>query len=763
MGRNDADNEEKVSVRSAATVIKEMALFVWGFLSEAFVTLAAATVEHVRHEWRPKNRKNVISRYFMGFIIFYYEIVFKLSTTRTPLGLSFFYIFLYSIAWGLIAYFFTTFLKPKKNRIARMILIFLMAIPFLVEYFVYLQFKVLYDLNTVTNGAGGVLTGFMGDVVRLVFSLSGLSHIFFFLLPFLLYTILFNRIDPAKRIRIKRRIRTVLVVIGIFFFTWLLVLINGSTRRVYRKEYDFQSAVGNFGLYTGLRLEIRNNIFGNKVSFEAESTDTAEEETAADEPVVYGDNALKIDFNALAESASGTDQELDSYVATLTPSKQNEYTGLFKGKNLIMITAEAFSGDIIDQNLTPTLYRLANRGIKFTDYYMQATAGTTGGEYEHIFGMLPTDGGKSMMDTENFHNLMTMGSQLNRLGYYGKMYHNNDYTYYHRDVTHYTFGYSDGYTGYGNGLEDQITKQWPESDLEMFQATLPQYIDKEPFNIYYMTVSGHSSYTYDANAMARKNWDAVKDMEYTEPVKAYIAANLELENGLTWLVNELEAAGKANDTVICLTADHFPYGLDNDAALGNMPYLSELYGYDVVDYLHRDHNTLIIWSGALESMDPIVVNTPVSAIDILPTLSNLFGTEYDSRLFPGRDVFSDAEPLMFNLSYDGKTELGTYSAADGTFTPLTDSTVVPDDYVDRIKKIVRNKINYMTGFLKTDYFGHVFENYTFSDEKVVREKEVYGPVPQGIEVVPVTPEGAEPTSAAETTQAAEEGGGEEEN
>jgi len=112
MGRNDTDNEEKIPVRSAATVIKEMALFVWGFLSEAVITLAAATVEHVRHEWRPKNRRNVISRYFMGFIIFYYEIVFKLSTTRTPLGLSFFYIFLYSIAWGLIGYFFTTFLKP---------------------------------------------------------------------------------------------------------------------------------------------------------------------------------------------------------------------------------------------------------------------------------------------------------------------------------------------------------------------------------------------------------------------------------------------------------------------------------------------------------------------------------------------------------------------------------------------------------------------------------------------------------------------------
>ena len=64
------------------------------------------------------------------------------------------------------------------------------------------------------------------------------------------------------------------------------------------------------------------------------------------------------------------------------PSKQNEMTGIFKGKNLIMITAEAFSGYIIDPVKTPTLYRLANNGIQFTDYYQQASAGTTGGEYQ---------------------------------------------------------------------------------------------------------------------------------------------------------------------------------------------------------------------------------------------------------------------------------------------------------------------------------------------------------------------------------------------
>jgi lipoteichoic acid synthase len=196
-------------------------------------------------------------------------------------------------------------------------------------------------------------------------------------------------------------------------------------------------------------------------------------------------------------------------------------------------------------------------------------------------------------------------------------------------------------------------------------------------------------------------------MDASDSVKGYIACNLELEKALTYMVNRLEELGKADDTVIVISADHFPYGLDDDAGLGSMTYLSELYGHNVTDYLDRDHNRLIIWSGCLEDEEPIIVDTPTSSLDILPTLSNLFGTEFDSRLFPGRDVFSDAEPLVFELYYDWKTALGTYNSVTNVFTP-NEGVTVPDGYEERIKKIVRNKIQYCTGYNNTDYFGHLF-------------------------------------------------------
>ncbi|MBR2996263.1 MAG: hypothetical protein IKF45_06095, partial [Lachnospiraceae bacterium] len=119
----------------------------------------------------------------------------------------------------------------------------------------------------------------------------------------------------------------------------------------------------------------------------------------------------------------------------------------------------------------------------------------------------------------------------------------------------------------------------------------------------------------------------------------------------------------------------------------------------------------------LEKESPVTVDTPVSSIDILPTLSNLFGTEWDSRLLPGRDVFSEAPPLVFTMSYDWKSDLGTYYAASGKFIPVSEDTVVPEGYVDKMKVIIRNKRAYMDGVVRNDYFAHLFGEVQKEEEQ----------------------------------------------
>ncbi len=638
-------------------------------------------------------------------VVFYFEIIFHISTVGTKIDISYLYMALFSISFGAIGYLLTSISKSEKvNYYITISIMALTAVMYLVFYFIYKQFKIVYDLNTVLGGAGDAVGGFQADIIRLIFCFDGIFKILLYFAPVIAFIFLGKKqIRPRQSYAFLRIVAAVLMVV--FYLLGILFVSLGRNANLYKKEYEFNMAVGRFGLLTGLRLDAQNLIFGGgKGSFETEQTDTPADDPEP-EPIVYEDNAMDLDFT---KPCSGTIKELNEYVASLTPTKQNEYTGLFKDKNLILISAEAFSAEVIDPELTPTLYRLATKGINFTDYYQPASAGTTGGEYQNIFGMLPTAGGKSFKNTAKHLNYLTMGSQLDRLGYYGRAFHNNSYTYYSRNETHINLGYSHGFMGYGNGMEQYVKNLWPQSDLEMFQGTLPTYIDNEKFNVYYMTVSGHSGYSRGGNMMTSKNWDRVAHLDYSDAVKGYLAANLELEDAMAYLVSELEAKGIADDTVICLTTDHFPYGLDTNGTLGNMPYLSELYGYDVKTIFQRDHSALIMWCGSLEDEDPIIVDTPTFSLDILPTLSNLFGVEFDSRLMPGRDVFSDAEALVFNASYGWKTELGTYDSASGGFKPVSADTVIPEGYVERIKTTVRNKMRFCTGVLDTDYYRYLF-------------------------------------------------------
>jgi lipoteichoic acid synthase len=240
--------------------------------------------------------------------------------------------------------------------------------------------------------------------------------------------------------------------------------------------------------------------------------------------------------------------------------------------------------------------------------------------------------------------------------------------------------------------------------MEMFDFTVPQYIDKQPFSVYYMTVSGHCRYNQLGNAQSKKNWDLVQHLPYSDGVKAYIACNLELEKGLASLVKQLEDAGIADNTVIVMAPDHYPYGLGKAWGLKH-DGLAELYGVEKYDLFQRDKNTLIIWSGCLEDMD-MRIDAPVCSIDILPTLSNLFGVTYDSRLSIGRDVLGTEEAISLWPDYSWVTEMGSYDASSRTFTPA-DGVEVPEGYVERMVSIVTNKVKFSRMVQTTKFFSEL--------------------------------------------------------
>ena len=278
---------------------------------------------------------------------------------------------------------------------------------------------------------------------------------------------------------------------------------------------------------------------------------------------------------------------------------------MFKGYNLIMITAEGFSPYAVHKDLTPTLYKLTKEGFVFNNFYTALwQTSTSDGEYVAMTGLIPI-GTRSMYNSRN--NLMpfALGNQFNLLGIESKAYHNHTYTYYERNETHPNLGYK--FKAKGNGLILD-TDVWPASDWEMIKYTVDEYINEEPFHVYYLTVTcGHMNYTFAGNSMSYKNKNLVKDLPYSSEVKAYIACQIELDRALYELIERLTHKGIIDKTVIALSADHYPYGWDKEN-------LDELAGYELDPNFEVYKNHFILWNSSMKK--PIVVDKPASSLNL---------------------------------------------------------------------------------------------------------------------------------------------------
>lgn len=656
---------------------------------------------------------------FFPLALLYHELLLRAFDTQN----AFFrgtlvMVVLFSIATGLLLSLLVNLLHNRRlAQVLALVVTALWTLLLCVEYCCRSYFKSYFSVGFICTMTGNVVTGFGSTIPGIV--AQRLPFIIAALLPLALCILLRKRIVTEHRMSkwsllVVTAVSVIFLLIGEGLARW------GTYGDSYTYNFQTDAAVSQFGLHTAVRLEAEYALFGTpqpKLELPTQE-DEPDDPPAAATPVEYGYNALDIDFQALADSASDSAlRSMAQYFGSLTPSKKNEYSGLFQGKNLVLITAEAFSPWFISRELTPTLYKLTHEGFVCENYYQPGWGqSTTGGEYAVMTGLLPTWVGSnvSFYASANDDMPFALGNQLRALGYRTGAYHDNIYNYYNRDKTHPNLGYD--YQGVGSGLTMTEDGSWPYSDLEMVQNTIGDYIDGyvsdgTPFHVYYMTVSGHGSYGW-GHAMAAKN-RAKAQAAYpnaSTQVQSYVAANLELENALTYLLEQLETAGIAEDTVICMSADHYPYLL----AEPETDYYNELRG--VVDSerdTDRYRNALVLWCGGMENA--VTVTEPCSAVDIVPTLSNLFGLEYDSRLLSGRDVLdkdydagsaSGSIPLVILPTSSGNswaTAAGVFEASTRTFNARPGVTV-EEDYVSRVNNIVALQYNYAQQLIARDYY-----------------------------------------------------------
>ena len=663
----------------------------------------------------PKKR-SLWPLFFFPMALLYHELLLH-AFDRTILfwDTPLVYILLFSAAGGFLLSALVDILPRKAAHIVTYALCVFWTVLTCIEYCCKSYFKSYWGLSFITQMTGNVVGNFFSTMLEIIF--GRIVFILLSFLPLVLLIILRRRLLPGKTLSVRCRVMA-LAVFAVCQAVGSALCYTGEDRADYTYNYVTDYAVPRFGLAATIRLEAQYAIFGLP-----DAPVIQVDEPVPDEPVVYDYNKMELDFTATSDLVGGSTLEnMHNYFSSKTASQQNEYTGMFKGKNLIQITAEAFSPYVISKELTPTLYKLTHEGFVFTNYYQPGWGqSTTGGEFAHMTGIIPTwvNGNLSFYASHQDYMPFALGNQFRALGYTTVAYHNNSYTYYNRHLTHPNLGYD--YYGQGNGLTLTVPG-WPYSDLEMMELTAPAYIEDyvntgKPFHAYYMSVSGHANWGW-GNAMSAKNREAAVAAypNASQPVQGYIAANLELEYALTYLLEQLEAAGIADDTVICMTADHYPYALVTD----EVDYYQELSGKQDSELdISRYKNTWLLWSGSMESS--VTVNTPCSAIDILPTVSNLFGLEFDSRLMSGHDVFaqnynasqaSTCMPLVILPTNRGNswiTAAGTYDAKTRTFTPNPGITVA-DDYVKTVSSLIDAKYSYARQLIQYDYAGVVLHH-----------------------------------------------------
>lgn len=633
--------------------------------------------------------------YYILFIV-YEELVFSCIIFKT-FPASFGLIILFSIPIAIVLNLITSVFKPKVNKIITYIITIALIIIFGAQIVYYSMYEAIISFFSMMHG--GQVTEFMEVIIDVV--LRNWYGILLFIIPLIILIILSKKKvitfekNSIKQIVIKITSVLIIQLIALLCVNFINTDDMYSNKNLYYNIHVPKVTANRMGLLTTMRLDLQRFIFGfeEKLSIETSTTPIEEEENSY--------NVTYIDFDKLIQNEeNNTIKEMHEYFSSQEASKKNKYTGMFKDKNLIVLVGESFSSLAIREDLTPNLYKLYKEGFQFDNFYTPIfPVSTADGEYITDTSLIPKEGVWSFLRVAGNYMPYSYANVFEKQGYSSNAYHNHTATYYERDKYIETMGYN-SYLAVGTGLEDRMdTSNWPNSDYEMVKTTVDDYINNEKFMAYYMTVSGHMNYTKIGNMMVYRNWDQVKDLPYSNKAKGYLAANIELDKAVGELLSRLEQAGKLEDTVIVISGDHYPYGL----TLGE---INELSTFERDDKFEKFRMPFLIWSGSMKG--PIKVEKIGSSLDVLPTVLNLFGAEFDSRLLMGRDILSDSNPIVIFSDRSFITDKGRYNSLTEQFTP-NEGVTVEEGYVDKINTIIYKKYQMSRLILENDYYRKIFE------------------------------------------------------
>lgn len=523
-----------------------------------------------------------------------------------------------------------------------------------------------------------------------------------------------NKKNRVKNARINYTIVIMLLVVAYEYSLSALFMQNELQLRSNKELFLYPDSpnevVGPFGATTYALLDIESTMFPRKQTTDDELYTFVKPEVTeiTDYTRLIDDTA----WEAWDKENTNTDyKKLNNYYLSKPITDKNEYTGMFKGKNLIVIMMESVNTIALNEEYYPNISKIANEGWNFTNAFSPRNSCSTGNNEMSGMVSLFTINRTCTANTykENVYP-EAIFNMFNNNGYKTNSFHNYTEQYYYRNTIHKNMGSGKYYGVQDLGIPyNSVYEEWP-SDVELIEKALEKIDTNSQFMTWITTVSSHQPYT-TSSTLGDLNTDLFKNTKYNTSLKRYMSKLKVLDDAIGTLLAKLESEGILDDTVIVLYGDHYPYGLSNST-------LNSYFDYDVNVNNEVDRTPFIIYNSTLTAT---TYDQYTSYMNILPTIANLFDLKgYDPRLYAGHDILSaDYENRVIFADGSWQDPVAFYNATTSQITYYGDEKYNVE-YIKAVNKNISTVIKMSNTAITSNYFKALYDGI---DKHTVKQQE----------------------------------------